>query len=159
MKTRQKPANFTASSAQSLTIQDIVKWKVPTGKILDDMPIAPHENDLVTVTGYVRLVKISPDDCDIHIQLGAYPGRHYPQIIAEIPPTEPQVRQALAQKLGMNIKKSTQYFDAARAVQVTLTGMAFDDSSHWSRAHPKTGNAHGSGVSTLWEVHPVWDVR
>ena len=122
-----------------------MKWKVPTGKILTDSVIDPHENELLTVTGFVRLVKISPDDCDIHIQLGAFPSRHFPQIIAEIPPTEPATRLALARTLGVDIKKSTQFFDGERAVQLTLTGMAFDDSSHWERRTRRRVTPTGAG--------------
>jgi hypothetical protein len=79
----------------------------------------------------------------------------------EIPPTEPARRQALAVNLGVNIPKPGHvlYFDGAKAVQVTITGPAFDDSSHWTSKAPKIGNKHGSGVATLWEIHPVWEVR
>jgi hypothetical protein len=122
----------------ALSVQDLVKWSMPKGKKLDNVPIDPSENEVLTMTGWVRLVKISPDDCDIHIQLGGFASQHVPQIIAEIPPSD---------------------HAAAKAGQVTLTGWAFDDSSHWAMAHPKTGNQHGSGVGTLWEIHPVWDVR
>ncbi len=161
MKTRKEPATFNVADATTLSIQDIVKWKVPKGKILTDSTIDPHEDQIVTVTGWVRLVKISPDDCDIHVQLGRFPDKHVPQIIVEIPATEPAVRQALAAKLGVDIPKPgrTLFFDGPKAVQVSVIGPAFDDSSHWTSKHPKTGNKHGSGVSTLWEIHPVWDVK
>jgi hypothetical protein len=84
----------------------------------------------VTVTGWVRLTKISDDDCDIHIQLGADPAKHFPEIIAEIPPTSKALRKQFAEALGANITKSTKFFDGPRAVKVTLTGFAFFDASH-----------------------------
>lgn len=161
MKTRPRPATVDPAAVTTLSVQDLVKWSVPVGKKLDNKPIDPRENQILTVTGWVRLVKISRDDCDIHIQLGAFPDKHIPQIIAEIPQSGTAVRQALAAKLGVDIPKPgrTLYFDGPKAVQITVTGPAFDDSSHWAKAHPKIGNSHGSGVGTLWEIHPVWEVR
>ena len=161
MKTRPRPATVDPAALTALSPQDLVTWSVPKGKQLDNTPIDPRENQILVMTGWVRLVKISPDDCDIHIQLGGFPDKHVPQVIAEIPQSDSSARQALAQKLGVDIPTPghTLYFDGPKAVKVTLTGWAFDDSSHWASAHPKSGNQHGSGVGTLWEIHPVWDVR
>jgi len=162
MKTRLEPATLTASDITTHTVADIVKLAVPAGKILTDAVIDPHEDDTVQVTGFVRLVKLSGDDCDLHIQLGAFPDRHVPQIIAEIPPGATATRKALAEILGVKIHAPDGkpiFFDGSKAVKITVTGKLFDDSSHFAKDHPKTGNNHGSGVATLWEVHPVWRVE
>jgi hypothetical protein len=126
---------------------------------LSGSPLNARERQIVTVTEWVRLTKISADDCDIHIQLGGDPKRHFPQVIAEIPPGSKTVRRQFAQALGANVTKATKFFDGARAVKVTVTGFAFFDASHVCDGHPKEGCAHGRGVSTLWEVHPVLAIK
>ena len=141
MKTRPTPAGFSDSDATPLTIAQIVQWAVPKGKILTDSVINPHESEVVSVTGYVRLVTLAGDDCDLHIQMSPGPTKHVPQIIAEIPPGQTATRSALAQLLGVSIHAAggkAIFFDGARAVKVTVEGMAFDDASHWSKANPKT---------------------
>jgi hypothetical protein len=47
--------------------------------------LVARENQLVIVTGWVRLTKISDDDCDIHIQLSADPAKHFRQVIPRFP--------------------------------------------------------------------------
>jgi hypothetical protein len=162
MKTRPEPATLARSDIMTRTIMGIVKLAVPKGKILTDTVIDPHEDETVQVTGFVRLVKLSGDDCDLHIQLGAFPDKHVPQIIAEIPPGETATRKALAEILGVKIHAPDGKaipFDGPKAVKIKVIGKLFDDSSHFAADHPKTGNNHGSGVATLWEVHPVWRVE
>jgi hypothetical protein len=69
------------------------------------------------------------------------------------------VRREFAEALDANITKAAKFFDGPRAVQVTVTGFSFFDASHTCNSQPKVGCGHGSGVSTLWEVHPVLAVR
>jgi hypothetical protein len=76
-------------------------------------------------------------------------------VIAEIPPGSKTLRRQFAEALGTKVTKSTKFFDGSRAVKITVTGFAFFDASHVCTDHPKEGCAHGSGVSTLWEVHAV----
>lgn len=162
MKTRKEPPTLNAAGATLLTPRDLVKWVVPKGKILTDSVIDPHEDAVIAVTGYVRLVKLSDDDCDLHIQLSEEAFAHVPQIIAEIPPSETETRLELAKLLGVRIHRANEKpipFDGSNAVKITVIGKAFDDASHWTETSPKTGNDHGRGVSTLWEVHPVWKVQ
>jgi hypothetical protein len=97
----------------------------------------------------VRLTKISDDDCDIHIQLGADPAKHFPQVIAEIPPGSKTLRKEFAQALGANVTKSTKFFDGPQAVKITVTGFAFFDASHVCADHPNEGCAHGRGVNNI----------
>ena len=71
-------------------------------------------------------------------------------------------RQTLAEILGVTIHAPDEkaiFFDGPKAVKIMVTGKLFDDSSHFAENHPKTGNHRGSGVATLWEVHPVWRVE
>ena len=158
MKTRAAPAGGL-EDAQAVTIRQMVRWAVPRGKNLIDEPIVERERTVVTVRGFVRLAKLSPDDCDIHIQLGAEATRHHPQIIAEIPPDAMALRLRFAVLLGVRVTKAAKYFDGAAAVPMILTGYAFLDSSHWSSRDSRAGYGHGRGVATLWEIHPVLDVR
>jgi hypothetical protein len=105
-----------------------VKLAVPKGKNLTDAVIDPHEDETVQVTGFVRLVKLSKDDCDLHVQLGAFPDKHVPQIIAEIPPDETETRKALAEVLAVKIHKpggKAIFFDGPKAVKITVTGKTF----------------------------------
>ena len=75
MKTRPTPAGFSDSDATPHTIAQIVQWAVPKGKILTDSVINPHESEVVSVTGYVRLVKLAGDDCDLHIPMSPGPTK------------------------------------------------------------------------------------
>jgi hypothetical protein len=162
MKTRPEPATLRASAITPLTVKDIVKLAVPKGKILTDAAIDAHEDETVQVAGFVRLIKLSDDDCDLHVQLGAFADKHVPQIIAEIPPGATATRKALAEILGVKVHApggKPIFFDGPKAVKITVTGKLFDDASHFAQDHPKTGSNHGSGVATLWEVHPVWRVE
>jgi hypothetical protein len=138
-----------------VSVREMVRWAAPKNPTVSGSPLNAREQQLVTVTGWVRLTKISDDDRDIHIQLGADPAKHFPQVIAEIPPGNKTLRKEFAQALGANVTKSTKFFDESRAMKITVTGFAFFDASHVCADHPKEGCAHGRGVSTLWEVHPV----
>ena len=155
MKVRKAPAALNAATIPEVSVREMVRWATPKNPSLSSSPLNARERQIVIVTGWVRLTKISDDDCDIHIQLGADPAKHVPQLIAEIPPGSKTLRRQFAQALGANGTKSRKFFDGPRAVKITVTGFAFFDASHLCDGHQKEGCAHGSGVSTLWEVHPV----
>ena len=89
MKTRPAPAGGL-EDAQAVTIRQIVRWAVPRGKNLKDEPIVERERTIVTVRGFVRLVKISRDDCDIHIQLSTDASGHHPRSSRRSRPTRPR---------------------------------------------------------------------
>ena len=44
----------------------------------------------------MRAVKVSPDDCHIHIGIGVDAAKHAPQIIAQVPPRATAIRRELA---------------------------------------------------------------
>jgi hypothetical protein len=159
MKTRKAPATRNAANIPEVSVRDMVRWATPKNPTVSGSPLNARERQIVMVTGWVRLTKISDDDCDIHIQLAADPSKHFPQVIAEIPPASKTLRKEFAHALGANVTKSTKFFDGPRAVKITVTGFAFFDASHVCADHPKEGCAHGRGVSTLWELHPVLALR
>jgi hypothetical protein len=80
-------------------------------------------------------------------------------VIAEIPPGSKTLRRQFAEALGTKVTKSTKFFDGSRAVKITVTGFAFFDASHVCDGHPKEGCAHGTSVSTPWEVHPMLAIK
>jgi hypothetical protein len=146
------------------TVADILQWPVPAvanWRQAADGPLLPQEHLVVEVTGYVRLVKISPDDCDLHIQLADSPTQDpAPQLIVEIPLTQPQARQELAQLLGFAPTKKAKRLKGAAAIKIAATGWVFLDLSHATNPPTKAGHAHGTAdVRTLWEIHPVFKVE
>ena len=44
--------------------------------------------------------------------------------------------------------------------RLTFTGFAFLDQTHQTKKSTQAGFQHGPAtVKTLWELHPVWEVR
>ena len=101
----------------------------------------------------------SDDDCDIHIQVGADPKKHFPQGHRGDSAGEQDAAPAVRAGAWGKRDKATKVFDGARAAKVTVTGFAFFDASHVCDGHPKEEGAHRMGVSTLWEVHPLLAIK
>ena len=142
--------------AQAVSIAEMLTWPVPRGhSVSETAPIQPHEAEQITITGRVRLVKQSPDDCDLHLEMSEHPTTG-PRIIAEIPPTDMATQQS-----AVGIFHLSNGHRSARepGVSVRVTGFAFLDLSHQCAAHPKAGCQHGgAAVATLWEIHPVFAI-
>jgi len=77
MKTRKAPAARNAANIPDVSVREMVRWAARKNPSLSSSPLNARERQIVTVTGCVRLTKVSDDDCDIHIQLGADPARHF----------------------------------------------------------------------------------
>jgi hypothetical protein len=135
----RKPVTETSTN---VTVTDMLKWEVPKnprGEMSD-----PRESSIYTVEGYVIHAKLSPDDCDVHLEIAATNDEAAPRIIVEIPN---DVGYEQAQKVAVN----------AKGKKIALTGYPFWDSAHWSHTDEKKGHNHGSvQVGTLWELHPAW---
>jgi hypothetical protein len=137
MKTRKAPATRNAATIPDVSVREMVRWPAPKNPSVSTSPLNARERQIVTVTGWLRLTKISDDDCDIHIQLGADPKKHFPQVIAEIPPGSKTLHPQSAQALAAKLTKSTKFVDGARAVKITVTWFAFFDASNVCADHRK----------------------
>jgi hypothetical protein len=150
MKHRKTPAVMVANPPVA-TVGSMVAWPVPV--ILAkraDVPVDPRERQVYQLTGYVRLLKQSEDDCDLHVQLADQPDGDV-QVIVEIPLEQTEARTTLQQLV-----------DADPAARVTVTGYAFLDLAHANASDRWTKEGYGHGdarVKTLWELHPVFKVE
>lgn len=135
----RKPGSGTSTN---VTVTDMLNWEIPKqarGEMSD-----PRESQIFTVEGYVIHAKLSPDDCDVHLEIAATNDENAPRVIVEIPNDSGYQD---AQKVAVN----------AKGKKIALTGYPFWDSAHWAKADPKKGHNHGSAqVGTLWELHPAW---
>jgi hypothetical protein len=160
MKTRPTPAVMPAT-VRTLTVADLVAWDVPALLAKRaEVPVDLRERQVYQLTGYVRLAKLSADDCDIHLQLSDDPDGDGDEAIVELPPNQPTARAALAQILGRPIHTTPLRLAGADAIRIQVTGFAFLDLAHATATPSKRGHAHGTAaVATLWELHPVFGVE
>jgi hypothetical protein len=158
LKNRPAPATLPATIA-TLTVSDVLAWPVlPTAARRADVPVDPREASLFRLTGYVRLIKQSPDDCDIHVQVADSPSGDAPEVIVEASPNQPAARASLARIVGHAITGTPVRFDGPDAPRITVTGFAFVDLEHANALDRWTARGHGHGtaaVATLWELHPI----
>ena len=127
-----------------------------------------HEGDLVSLTGWIRLVATSSDDCDYHIEVEAAPTGADGAIIVEIP--EPDAAHVADAALRAQLKSARQQLLAGLKIKgapspsgnvigsayMTVTGALFFDAWH----SPACGNRGKQKVKlgsalTCWEIHPV----
>lgn len=121
--------------------------------------ILTAEKRLVTVTGYAWIVKVSPEDCDIHIEISATNNKNAPRIIAEIPNSNEycdlhsRVLNDLVERFNLPSKKEY-HFDKTdndgKPIKLTVTGLLF-----WDNGHPTNYNHGSANVGSVWELHPV----
>ena len=148
-------------------MSDMLDWRVPgdlpSSARSSDQPIAPLEQfgRVYELTGYVRAVKYQ-DDCDYHIEVAGSQSATAPQVIVEIPLKYADAQRDMMDLLSMNDgQKSKTWSDPNDAERIVFTGMAFLDQWHQSNPPTQEGQGHGPAgvVQTLWELHPVWEVR
>jgi hypothetical protein len=162
MKTRPAPTTPTVvtwTPASLVTVKDVLAWPVPYVGSWAKMPaeVNPRETGTATLHGFVRLAKVSPDDCDIHMEIADDIADGSPRVIVEIPQSQNDVYQQAAQLFNLTHRGHEHKFKGTQAVKVLVTGWIFLDVSHQTKAPSKEGHAHGSrDVRTLWEVHPVF---
>jgi hypothetical protein len=146
---KMRPA-ATDRVATPVTIQDVLRWPVPSGQVVGTSgSIDPREDKAFMLTGYVRRATVSSDDCDLRLELAASTASDAPRMIAEIPMNEPQAQQRAAEALGLTDKLQSRSFEARQAPKVTVTGFGFLDSD-------RPSSDASPSVQTLWELHPVW---
>ena len=125
-----------------------------------------HEGDIVRVTGWLHLVAYETDG-DFHVQISNSDtsGDHW--LIVEVPyPTYVKQAPNLKSKctavrnfIKKNILKGKDPGSATvlkKAIQVTVTGQLFYDDAHVGT--PPRGKK-GMKAATLWEIHPVIEIK
>ncbi len=164
IKDRSIPSSL--GDASNTSVKNIINWPVPDNPKLSGKETDPKENSLYTVTGYARLIKIDPEDCDFKIEISGDKQNSGNRIIAEIPNTKEYC--FLREKLVSDLKKKDnltlkgQSTTIKKGVELKLTGYAFWDSSFYTdkAAAKEMGKGHGSkDVKTLWEIHPVVSIE
>lgn len=123
-----------------------------------------HEGQLVSVTGWVRLIKTSSDDCDYHIQVEPTKTGHNGMVIVEVPEPDAHhvtdadlrgqltaAREAIVKGLKLT-KEPSKGGNTIGSAYMTFTGALFFDAPHY----PNCGS-RGSGDTavTCWEIHPA----
>jgi hypothetical protein len=153
-----------------VSVRDVTRWLVPFGVEdarfrLSPTAIHPLEKKAFNLAGDLWRVKVDDADCDIHMEI-SMPGaaRDAPRVIAEIPNDEPfsRARRVILAEIARLKEERVirSNGEVETPVRVSVTGLAFYDGSHYTRADPVKGNAHGSeAVATLWELHPVWAAK
>ena len=168
VKNRSIPAHL--SPARETSPSEMIKsWKVPSQNY-NRRPEGtfPREDTLMKLTGYLRLFKLSPDDCDYHLEIAVSDRADADRIIAEIPNTKEycDIRQSFLNDLeeihGVEAKNKYEFKETEEPPVVTIIGYPFWDTAHWSkkRLNDEKGTGHGSKkVVTLWEIHPIVSIQ
>ncbi len=149
------------------TPSDIVQ---PHDKMLDSryptaIAAGLHEGSLVRVRGWVQRIKVSPDDCDYHIEITPEQDSPDGMVIVEVPApdaaheADPEVRQQVADvrswlytRLHLTHEPSSSGTSIGGRAYIEFSGALFFDGPHSPNC-----DARGSrpGAATCWEVHPV----
>jgi hypothetical protein len=124
-----------------------------------------HEGELVSITGYVQLIKTSPDDCDYHIQLTPTAKGDSGTIIVEIPDpdaahvSDPDLRALLTaardsihKQLKLTKEPGSGGVQIGGRAYMEFQGALFFDGPHESNC---AGRGTGTPAVTCWELHPV----
>jgi hypothetical protein len=162
MKTRAA----STATPQSLTVGQMLQWVVPTdlpssARRAND-PIANRETvgDVYELTGFVRVVKFQAD-CDFHVQVASSTAQNASQVIVEIPRVHETAQGQLMALVGLKDEQKTKSITFPKEPpRLTFIGFAFLDQWHQTKNPTKAGFNHGPPtVKTLWELHPVFEVR
>ena len=159
LKTRPKPGSL--ASADAVAVPDVLAWAVPLGHHdTENTAVVPKEKHLFTLTGFVRKIKLSDDDCDLHLELAASGETNAPRVIVEIPPTRLSLQKIVAAMFNLSATARSHTYNGAKALAVVVTGFGFVDLSHQCHNAPTAGCQHGgSQVKTLWELHPIFGLK
>ena len=127
-----------------------------------------QEGELVSVTGWVRFIKTSTDDCDYHIQLEASKTDSGAMIIVEIPKPDAAhvsdaalrgelrtTRAALLTDLHLPGEPKTSG-NVIGSAYMTIEGALYFDAPHYPDCGKRGVHA---AASTCCEIHPITTVR
>lgn len=170
-------APSSATKAKVIALQDLATLAAPATvtskakgvKLLETRytgAVGPglSEGQLVRVTGWVRFIKLSSDDCDYHIQLTPDTANTDDMVVVEIPEadaehvTDAALRAELAKArdtipIDLHLKKAPgPSGNKIGKAYMTFAGALFFDAPHY----PNCGKRGvGMQAATCWEVHPV----
>jgi hypothetical protein len=147
------------------TVEEMLNWVVPTNlptsaRTSDD-PIGLEKFSRVyALTGFVRVVE-QESDCDFYVEVAASRDADAPRVIVKVPLKYVDTQRMVMQLVGMHDAQTTRMISAANAPQLTFINYAFLDQWHQTNPPTQEGALHGPKgvVQTLWELHPVWEVR
>lgn len=150
-------------------------------------PIDDLETKIFTLEGNLWRIALEGDDCSLGLELSDISQAKTAQrVIARIPQENEQTRTRLMNLLASddrrnllrarrNAEGNYAALNLTGPLRLRVTGYAFYDapyySPNWQRSKGgrcrftaeqvhKRGYAHGTcAVGTLWELHPVWDVK
>jgi hypothetical protein len=159
------PAN--ANTATTIPFQEILKMKIKKSekdsiKANEDREVF-REKKVVSVTGYAWVIKLSDDDCDVHIEMSEKNSKNAKRIIAEIPNTSDycqlhnRITEDLVSKFHLNKKKDYRFDktdNGGKPIKLTVTGYLF-----WDSGHPTNKNHGTKQVGSVWEIHPVSQLK
>jgi len=171
-RTNMKHRDPSQGTPQIRTIPQVLQWATPAGiqnKTVrkQDSPYAGREQDaqVYGIAGDLWRAKVEANDCDFHLEISA---SGQPQtanrIIVEIPQgaqflaaRQKVIEELVANGYDVGVDKS---IDLDEPLRIRVVGLAFYDSAHYSKKNRKRGHGHGTKkVSTLWELHPSWDIQ
>ena len=128
-----------------------------------------REQNVYSVTAYVRRIKLHETDGDWHIEITEEEYTPVPAscVIVEIPaPAYGDVYRQARDQLAALVDTThlAANGDLNAPVLVTFTGAAFFDGYHqkMTSTGSKHASQHGrcnSSLSALWELHPIYDVK
>ena len=108
----------------------------------------------------MRKIKLSDDDCDLHLEIADSGSPGAPRVIVEIPSAQAAVQKKAIGMFNLTTDAHSHVYNGDKAKRITVTGYAFIDLSHQCAEFPKAGCQHGGDqVQTLWEIHPVLAVN
>jgi hypothetical protein len=159
LKGRSKPSSL--ASAKPVTLATVLSWAIPAGHTdSDEAAIPPREPKLYTLSGFVRKIKQSDDDCDLHLELAPSGDANEHRVIVEVSANQPALQQTVAGMFNLSTDVQSHTYNADKAKKITVTGYAFIDLSHQCSKWPTKGCQHGGAdVWTIWELHPVVAVK
>ncbi len=133
-----------------------------------------HEGDIVTTEGYVHLVAFEADG-DYHIQFTDSPTSGNHCVIAEMPldsaafedvaslrtrfgPLRQLLREKLLHGTATEFQEGGNWMTGK--AYMSITGQLFFDDWHVGQPpRGKSPNHHAGHAATLWEIHPITDIR
>ncbi len=161
--------SFATNPPAAVDVSDVLTW---TPRAITAQDQCAHrigrEQNVYSVTAYVRRIKLHETDGDWHIEITEEEYTPVPAscIIVEIPAPAygdvyRQARDQLAALVDTTHLAAKGDLDAS--VLVTFTGAAFFDGYHqkMTSTGSKHASQHGrcnSSLSALWELHPIYAV-
>ncbi len=150
-------------------------------------PIDDLETKIFTLDGNLWRIALQGEDCSLGLELSDISQAKTAQrVIARIPQENEQTRRRLTNLLASddrqnllrarrNAEGNYSALNLSSPLRLRVTGYAFYDAPHYSpnwqrskggrcrftpeQVHQR-GYTHGTcAVGTLWELHPVWDVK